>query len=254
MIRKRFGAGLLMLLMILPSQGLAQNASEIIRSAWDQFRGQASSSTVVMTIHRPSWERTMSMKGWTKGESMSLIRILTPSKDKGNGTLKKGTGMWTYNPKINRVIKLPPSMMARSWMGSDFSNNDLAKSDSILNDYTHEIAGQTSHQGKTVFIIRSMPIPFAPVVWGMQELHIREDHIVLSQEFFDEDLEPVKIMTTSELEVMDGRLFPKKWVMKKSQARDEYTRLIYEEIEFLDTLPDRLFTLGSLRNPSGDIQ
>lgn len=253
MIRKGFGAGLLAVLMVLPTPGLAQNASDIIRSAWDQVRGQASRSTVVMTIHRPSWERTMTMKGWTRGESLSLIRILTPPRDRGNGTLKKGSDMWTYNPKINRVIKLPPSMMAQSWMGSDFSNNDLAKSDSILNDYTHEIVDRTSHQGLTVFVIRSTPKPMAPVVWGKQELQIREDHILLSQEFFDEDLEPVKVMTTSELEVMDGRLFPRTWVMRKSDARNEFTRLVHEDIEFLDSLPQRVFSLGSLRNPGGGL-
>ncbi|MDZ7759509.1 MAG: outer membrane lipoprotein-sorting protein [Desulfovermiculus sp.] len=252
MFRKGLSLGLLIIIMILPRPGQTQDAGETVRSAWDHFRGQASRSKVIMTIHRPSWERTMTMKGWTKGEAMSLIRILAPPKDKGNGTLKKGSEMWTYNPKINRVIKLPPSMMAQSWMGSDFSNNDLVKSDSILTDYSHEIEGQTTHQDKTVFIIRSVPKPLAPVVWGMQVLHIREDHIVLSQEFFDEDLQPVKIMTTSDLEVIDGRLFPTKWVMRKSDFQDEYTELVHEQIEFLDDLPDRLFTLGVLRNPSGD--
>jgi outer membrane lipoprotein-sorting protein len=254
MIRKGFVVGLVLALLILPGRVQAGDAGEIVQGAWDHFRGEASRSRVVMTIHRPSWERTMTMKGWTRGETRSLIRILSPAKDKGNGTLKRGSDMWTYNPKINRVIKLPPSMMAQSWMGSDFSNNDLAKSDSILKDYTHEIVGRDTHQGQNVFIVRSMPRPHAPVVWGMQELRIREDSILLSQEFFDEDLEPVKIMTTSELEVMDGRLFPRTWVMRKSEARDEYTRLVHHEVEFLDDLPERLFTLSSLRNPAGGFQ
>jgi len=253
MTKKGFVVGLLLTFMILPDQVRAKDAGDIVQKAWNHFRGAASRSIVDMTIHRPSWERTMTMKGWTKDETKSLIRILSPAKDKGNGTLKKGSDMWTYNPKINRVIKLPPSMMAQSWMGSDFSNNDLAKSDSILNDYTHEIIGRETHQDKTVLVVRSMPRPHAPVVWGMQELRIREDHILLSQEFFDEDLEPVKIMTTSGLEVMDGRLFPRTWVMRKSDARDEYTRLVHQEIEFLDGLPERLFSLSRLRNPAGDL-
>ncbi|MEJ2639739.1 MAG: outer membrane lipoprotein-sorting protein, partial [Desulfosarcinaceae bacterium] len=113
----------------------------LVKAGFDHYRGQASESTVEMTVHRPTWERTMQMDAWTRGTSESLIRITAPAKDAGNGTLKKGKEMWTYNPKVNRVLKLPPALMSQSWMGSDFSNNDLAKSDCIINDYTHTLWG-----------------------------------------------------------------------------------------------------------------
>lgn len=235
--------------LVVPGPALAMDARELVQAAWDQFRGLASRSEVSMTIHRPDWERTLTMKAWTKGRSRSLIRILAPAKDRGNGTLKKKQEMWTYNPKINRVIKLPPSMMAQAWMGSDFSNNDLAKSDSLLEDYTHRITGSEVQGGKTVYHLESVPKPGAPVVWGMQRLKIREDSILLSEEFLDEELEPVKIMTTSAIQTMGGRLFPKVWIMKKSGAGDEYTRLNHHWVEFLADLPDRVFTLRSLRSP-----
>jgi outer membrane lipoprotein-sorting protein len=128
-----------------------------------------------MTIHRPDWERSLTIKAWTRGEKDSIFFILTPPKDVGNGTLKRGREMWIYNPKVNRVIKLPPSMMSQAWMGSDFSNNDLAKSDSILEDYTHLLEGVETHEGKKVYVVKSTPKPAAPVVWGMQRLKIRED-------------------------------------------------------------------------------
>jgi outer membrane lipoprotein-sorting protein len=191
----------------------------------------------------------MRMRTWTQGRSQSLIRILAPNKDKGNGTLKKGEDMWTYNPKINRVIKLPPSMMAQSWMGSDFSNNDLAKSDSILLDYTHSIVDTDTHQGKTVYVIKSVPQPGAPVVWGMQELKIREDFILLQETFFDEQEVPVKVMTTQDIRLLGGRLFPTVWTMRNSENQDEFTRLQHVQLEFLDQLPNDLFTLRNLRNP-----
>ena len=134
----------------------------------------------------------MTIRGWTRGQKDSLFTILAPAKDRGNATLKKGREMWTYNPKVNRTIKIPPSMMSQSWMGSDFSNNDLAKSDSILEDYSHRLVGTDSHEGKKVFIIESKPHPQAPVVWGLQRLHIREDHILLAEKFFDEDLHRIE--------------------------------------------------------------
>jgi outer membrane lipoprotein-sorting protein len=227
----------------------AQDAQAIVQASFDYWRGKASVATVAMIIHRPDWERPMTIKAWTKGESDSIVIVSAPAKDKGNGTLKKGKEMWTYNPKVNRVIKIPPSMMSQAWMGSDFSNDDLAKSDSILDDYTHTLIGTETHEGKMVYVIKSMPKPTAPVVWGMQRLKVREDHILLQEEFYDEDLELVKAMTGSQIQMMGGRLFPKVWRMQKAGVEDEYTELIYEELEFKNDLPDNLFTLTNLRNP-----
>ena len=201
-----------------------------------------------MTIHRPNWERTMTIKAWTRGRKDSLFTILAPAKDRGNGTLKRGREMWTFNPKVNRVIKLPPSMMSQSWLGSDFSNNDLAKSDSIFEHYTHTIEGTETHEGLKVFVVKSRPKPRAPVVWGMQRLRIREDRVLLSEEFYDEEMRLVKAMTGSQIELLGGKLYPKVWVMKQADAEEEYTRLEYQELEFKDALPESLFTFSALKN------
>lgn len=227
----------------------AQDPQALVQASFDYYRGKASFATVDMTIHRPDWERVVTIKVWTKGQEESLFRIIAPPKDKDNGTLKKGREMWIYNPKVNRVIKLPPSMMSRSWMGSDFSNNDLAKSDSLIKDYSHSLIGSETHEGKKVYLIKSMPKPEAPVVWGMQELKIREDHIFLSEAFYDEDLKLVKIMTAHDIQMLGDRLFPKVWRMQKADARDEYTELNYKELAFKDDLPEHLFTISNLRNP-----
>jgi outer membrane lipoprotein-sorting protein len=235
--------------LLAASPAAAQDADALIKAAVDYYRGTASIATVHMGIVRPSWQREMTIKAWTRGQKESLFYIVEPPKDKGNGTLKKGREMWTYNPKVNRVIKLPPSMMSQSWMGSDFSNNDLAKSDSIIEDYTHSLEGTDTHQGKTVYIIKSMPKPMAPVVWGMQKLHVREDFILLRQEFYDEDGQLVKFMSGDQLEMLGGRLLPKVWKMQKADVQDEYTRLEYEELEFKDDLPGSQFTMSALRNP-----
>lgn len=225
------------------------SADAIVKAAFDYWRGKASVSVTEMTIHRPDWERKMTIKAWTKGESDSLFIITAPAKDKGNGTLKVGKGMWMYNPKVNRVIKLPPSMMSQAWQGSDFSNNDLAKTDSLIKDYTHTIEKTDTRDGNKVFMIKSMPKPDAPVVWGMIKLIIREDHILLSEEFFDEELEPVKIMSASDIQMTGDRLFPMSWKMQKSDVADEYTLMVYKEITFLNHLDKNIFSLTNLKNP-----
>jgi outer membrane lipoprotein-sorting protein len=225
----------------------AEDAGAIVEDSFNYMRGSASIATVIMTIHRPDWERKMTIKAWTRGQKDSLFFIDSPPKDHGNGTLKRGQQMWMYNPKVNRIIKVPPSMMSQSWMGSDFSNNDLAKSDSLLTDYTHSVIGTETHEGKSVYLIKSMPKPNAPVVWGMQKLKIREDLIWLREEFYDEDLEPVKIMTTLEIQMLGGKLYPKLWRMHKVEETDTYTELTYTSLEFKSALPDSLFTQASLR-------
>jgi outer membrane lipoprotein-sorting protein len=227
---------------------IARNAQEIIEAGFDHYRGKASKATFEMVIHRPNWERRLQMDAWTKGTDRSLVRISAPAKDKDNGTLKRGRDMWTFNPKVNRVIKLPPSIMSQSWLGSDFSNNDISKSDSILTDYRHTLAGTTTHEGRKVNIIESIPYPDAPVVWGKQVLHIRDDNILILQEFYDEDLEPVKRMIGEEIQMIGGRLFPKVWKMQEHDKADQHTLLNYHKLTFLDDLPDRYFTLNQLKS------
>ena len=225
------------------------DAERIVKDAFDYWRGKASVSTTDMVIHRPSWERRMTIEAWTRGERDSLFVITSPPKDKGNGTLKLGEEMWMYNPKVNRVIKLPPSMMSQSWQGSDFSNNDLAKSDSLIRDYTYALSGEERHEGKRVYVITALPKPDAPVIWGMIRLKIREDRILLEEIFCDEDRKPVKIMTARDIRNVGGRLFPMQWTMRKADTDTEYTLMNYRKLEFRDRLDQKVFTFGNLMNP-----
>ncbi|MFC1823220.1 outer membrane lipoprotein-sorting protein [Thermodesulfobacteriota bacterium] len=241
--------GSLFLLIGLNQDSSALDPQTLVKDCFNYMRGEASFSTIDMTIHRPDWQRVMKMKAWTRGESDSLIIITSPPKDDGNGTLKKGREMWMFNPKVNRIIKLPPSMMSQAWLGSDFSNNDLAKTDSLIKDYEHRVEGIDELDGKKVYRVRSIPKPEAPVVWGMLKLRIREDLVLLAQHYYDEDLEPVKSMTTSEIMLLGGKLFPRIWVMKKTDAKGEYTELKYHQLEFKRGLPKTIFTLSNLKNP-----
>ncbi len=230
----------------------------LVKKSFYYMRGTASISTVEMIVHRPEWERHMTINAWTRGDKNSIFFITAPPKDNGNGTLKKGRGMWIFNPKINRTIKLPPSMMSQSWMGSDFSNNDLSKTDSLLKDYTHRIVRTETENSLKIYTIDSTPKPDAPVIWGKLQLEIRQDFILLKEVYYDEDSKPVKILTTGDIQMMGNRLFPVMWKMQKAESvesddsvnsKDKYTLLIYKKIKFVPDLPERLFTLSNLKNP-----
>lgn len=242
---------ILLVTLVLPASAIAENptAKDIVIKCWDYMRGRTSVSIVHMTVHRPDWERKSTIKAWTMGRENSIFKIIAPARDKGNGTLKLGTAMWTYNPKINRVVKIPPSMMSQSWMGSDFSNNDLSKADSIVVDYKHEIVGTEKTDQMTIYSIKAMPKPDAPVVWGMQMLKIREDGVIVEQAFHDEDMEPVKILSTTQIKNMGGRPFPSVWTMRfmDAETEDEYTLLKYESLEFDVKLRRDLFTINALK-------
>jgi outer membrane lipoprotein-sorting protein len=227
----------------------AQDPLALVVAGFNYMRDKASISLVDMIIHRPDWKRVFTIKVWTSGNKNSLFTILAPAKDNGNGTLKKGKEMWMYNPKVNRVIKLPPSMMSQAWMGSDFSNNDLSKSDSLINDYSHTIIGTEVQALKKVYIIKSIPKPQVPVVWGMQTIKIREDNLFLEQAFYDEEMKLVKTLKFTDIQMLGGKLYPKKMIMQKADEKDKYTIVEYKMLSFEKNLPADMFTLSSLKNP-----
>ena len=202
-----------------------------------------------MTIHRRDWERSMSMRVWTEGQKKSLVRVTAPKKDAGNGTLLIDNSMWSYSPKINRIIKIPSSMMNQSWMGSDFTNNDISKSDAILDQYDHELIEQREMEGKTVYVIRSVPHEDASVVWGKEIVHVRDDHVVMLHEFYDQDGELVKSLRTLDVADMGGRTTATRQRMQKADAEEEWTEVQVSEARYDIDVDAKRFTRANLRNP-----
>ena len=240
---------LLALPLSAPALAPGDDAGQIVRAAFDYYRDKASVAKVRLTIHRADWERAQVLHAWTVGEQESLFTIIEPARDRGNGTLKIASDMWTYNPRVNRVIKLPPSMMAQSWMGSDFSNNDLAKADSIVRDFTHTLLAIEQRDGHSVYVIESRPLPGAPVIWGKEILRIRDDKVFLEEAFYDEDGALVKTLTFENIAMISGKLYPRTLIMRPADEPESYTRVEYLELQFLDSLPESLFTQATLRNP-----
>jgi outer membrane lipoprotein-sorting protein len=240
---------LLGLLAFSPTMAQETDAADLVRKAMDHWRGLTSHSNMTMTIHRPDWERSMTMEAWSKGDKQSLVRVIEPRKDAGNGTLLDDNNMWTFTPKINRIIKVPSSMMSQSWMGSDFSNKDISKSTDIIDQYDHELTGTEERDGHVLYTITSVPHEDAAVVWGKEVLTVRDDFVLMEQQFWDQDGELVKTLQTLEVEEMDGRMVAKTMRMSRQETPDEWTQMQVNSIEFDLDLAARLFTLSNLRNP-----
>ncbi len=248
-MRKQHLAALCLLVLSATATAAERDAKSIVRDAIDHWRGLSSYTEMTMVIHRPDWERSMTMSAWTKGEDHSLVRVLEPKKDRGNGTLTDKKSMWSYSPKVNRVIKVPSSMMGQSWMGSDFSNKDVARSDEIVDEYAHSVLGVELVDGVTVYEIESIPNEEAAVVWGREVLRIREDHVVLDHAFFDQDDELVKTLTTLEIATMGGRTIAQRQRMIKSDDAEEWTEIVVNKVDYDVDIADSLFTRSNLRNP-----
>jgi len=249
MIRKDLIVGSLAAIAVVASTTAAQDATEIVRSSIDNWRGKSSYGEMTMTIHRPSWERAMSMRAWTSGLKKSLVRVTAPRKDAGNGTLMVDNNMWTYSPKVNRVIKVPSSMMGQSWMGSDFSNKDVSRADDIIDQYDHTLLTTEENDGHTVYVIESVPHEEAAVVWGREVLRIREDDVLLSQEYYDQDDILVKALRTLEIGEMGGRTLAIRQRMAKAETEDEWTEFRIDSVEFDVEISDNVFTRSHLQNP-----
>jgi outer membrane lipoprotein-sorting protein len=226
------------------------DARDIIHAAIDHYRGLTSYSEMTMTIHRPDWERTMSMNGWSSGGKQTLVRVTAPPRDAGNATLVLDDNkVWSFTPKINRVIRIPSSMMSQSWMGSDFSNKDISRTDEIVDSYDHTLARTYEHDGHTVYVIESIPHEEAAVVWGKEISHVRDDYVELEHHFLDQDLQTVKTLTTLDIREMGGRMFAVHQRMYMLEKDDEWTEIRVQTLDFDREIPDYLFTLSNLRNP-----
>jgi outer membrane lipoprotein-sorting protein len=245
----RISVLLVSLLLATSAMADGRDAATIVKDAIDHWRGLSSDTVMTMVIHRPDWERTMTMRGWTKGDDRSLVRVLEPRKDRGNGTLTDDNSMWSYSPKVNRVIKIPSSMMGQSWMGSDFSNKDVARADDIVDQYDHSILSSEDVDGITVYEIEAIPHEEAAVVWGREVLSIRDDHVVTTHKFYDQDGELVKTLTSLEIGEMGGRVIAKRQRMSKVETPDEWTEIQVVSVDYEVELKDSLFTLSNLRNP-----
>ncbi len=224
-----------------------QEAEEIIRKVDQKMRGEYSYQELEMKVVRPDWERSVSMKSWSKGSEYALILITAPAKEKGQVFLKRETEMWNWVPSIERMIKIPPSMMMQSWMGSDFTNDDLVRESSIIKDYNHVLVGEEEYDGASCWKIQLNPKEEAPVVWGKIITWIDKDYNQRKVEYFDEDGKLINMMYLSDIKQMDDRKMPTHWEMIPAQEEGKKTVINVLKAEFNDPIEESFFSQQNMR-------
>jgi outer membrane lipoprotein-sorting protein len=237
-----------LLLSLIVSTTWGQTAKEIIKKADDKMQGASNKSVMKMTIIRPDWKREITMKGWALGRDYSLITITSPARDKGSGFLKRKNEMWNWQPSIDRVVKLPPSMMLQSWMGSDFTNDDLVKESSIVNDYTQTLEQDTTINNMSCFKIVMVPKEEAAVVWGKVVVYIeKENYNQLLVKYYDEDNYLINTMILSNIRKMGDREIPTHLEMIPADEPNNKTVIDYLEMEFDLGIKESFFSLQNMK-------
>jgi outer membrane lipoprotein-sorting protein len=230
------------------------DAAGIVKRAEDALRGTTAETKLRMSITTPRWSRELVIRSWDdRAHDRSFVRVLEPPKDKGTAFLRDKDAFWTWLPRVERAMRVPPSMMLQSWMGSDFSNDDLARESSLEKDYVPHLLDQEPLDGVAAYHLELRPKPEAPVVFAKLELWIaRASYAPLLYVYFDEpqpgQFQELRRLRFSDIREVQGRPLPHTWEMTPLDKPGHSTRVLLEEAVFDQTLPDSIFTQENLRS------
>ncbi|WP_158858861.1 outer membrane lipoprotein-sorting protein [Lunatibacter salilacus] len=246
-MQRRFSLLLIFVPLLLKAQ-TTPDASEIIRKAEDQLRGNSSEASISMSVIRPDYTRNVSFKSWSLGDEYGLTLITSPARDRGMAFLKRGREVWNWQPSIDRSIKMPPSMMLQGWMGSDLTTEDLVRQNSILNDYDHKLLADANVDGNLCYTIALTPKEQAAVVWGKLIMYIgKSDYLQYKTEFFDEDMELVNTITGKVPKKFGSRTVLTHLEVIPEGKPGHKTIFKYDELEFDVELRESFFSLQNLK-------
>jgi outer membrane lipoprotein-sorting protein len=234
--------------MRLPAVQTSLAAREILDHVDDLYRGESSHGRLTMTVKTVHWERTLEIEFWDKGKTQSLFRILAPKKEAGTATLRSGNDIWNFLPHVNRVIKLPSSMMSASWMGSHFTNDDLVKETRMADDYAYRVTFDGERGGRPIVELTCDPKPKAAVVWGAVVVTVDRGHYLpVEIRYFNEDHSLARTLSFSDVTRLGGRDLPAVMTLVPSDKPGESTIIRYETLEFDVRLEDSFFSLRTLQ-------
>lgn len=231
-----------------PSTAQEPDGRDIVARVESLLWGRTSEGRYQMAITTPNWQRTLSLQVWMKRPDKTFVRISAPAKEAGVSSLRIEDEMWNYLPKVERTIKVPPSMMLQPWMGSDFTNDDLVKESSMIDDYTHRVIPTEKSDGEDTYKVESLPKPDAAVVWGKLIYRVRKNDLMpLKLEYYDERGRLIKVLSFSEVRELDGRRLPTRWEMRPTAKPGNATVIRIQDVTFDRPLPEGVFTLSNLR-------
>lgn len=217
----------------------------VVKYFEDMYRADRSISEARVVITKPRRERTLQMKIWTLGEERALIVIQAPPREKGTATLKVEKNLWNYLPRIKRTIRIPPSMMLASWMGTDFTNDDLVRESSYSKDYEYELAGPSAEPAG--WLVRFTAKPDIVGLWNRFELVVSTDgRIPLEAKYYDRKDRLSRILQWSDVKEFDGKRIPARLSLVPLDKEGHKTEMIYLDIDFDANVPEATFSLSNL--------
>ena len=229
------------------SQESTPDVETIIKKTDQLYRSESSHADMEMHISTPNWERTLTMSVWSKGMDKTFIRITAPKKEQGVATLRIGNEMWNYLPKTNKVMKIPPSMMMGSWMGSDFTNDDLVRESSMLDDYTYQFVTPEDAPSDHLYI-QLVPKEDSPIVWGKIVAAVQSsDYLPVWQRFYDEKGNLMRIMNFKEIKTFDGKTLPSMVEIIPQNKEGHKTVVRWVNATFDSDIDDKIFTRRNLQ-------
>jgi outer membrane lipoprotein-sorting protein len=242
-------AGLAIVQLLLVTPAAAQpRPDEIIARMDAAMRGDSSYAEMVMRIERPRYSREVALRAWAKGRDASLILITAPARDKGTVYLLRDQDIWTYDPRIDRTTRLPSSMMAQSWMGSDFTNDDLIRDTDPVRDYHHRLVTITDYRGDRSYLVEMIPKPETPIVWGKVLIWVRvADYLQLRLEYYDQRDVLVSTMEMDQMTRFDDRVIPARITVTPADTEGERTVLNYRQVNFNIPIDDGFFSRATMQ-------
>ena len=211
----------------------------------EMYESSGTVSQVEIKIIKPKKTRTLRLRMWGKGMDNALIVVDAPTRDAGTATLKVGNNLWNYLPKISRTIRVPPSMMMGSWMGTDLTNDDLVRESSYEKDYTSELIGPSTDPPG--WKVRLDARPDVPGLWNRVEIVFSyDDELPVQAQYFDRKDRLSRTMRLEEIKEISGRRVPTFMTVIPEREEGQRTELRYLQVEFDVELAESMFSLSQL--------
>jgi outer membrane lipoprotein-sorting protein len=211
----------------------------------DLYRADSSISTAEIKVVKPRRTKSMRLKMWTQGREKALVVVQAPPREEGIATLKVDDNLWNYFPRIRRTIRIPPSMMQSSWLGTDFTNDDLVRESRYDKDYYHELVGHV--EDPNGWLVRFTAKPETVGLWERFDLIVSPDGTIpIQAKYYDRKGRHARTLYWDDVKVFDRRRLPAHLKLVPEDKEGEWTEMLYLDIDFNVGVPASTFSLSEL--------
>ena len=140
------------------------------------------------------------------------------------------------------------SVMGQSWMGSDFTNDDMVRESSIVNDYTHRLETTEKVREFDCYKLILTPKEDAAVVWGKVISWISTtDFVEIKTEFYDEDGELVNTFNSYDIKTYGNRRLASRMEVIPADKPNQKTVMTVNKYDFDIAIEDSFFSQQNMQ-------